>query len=347
MLRTPYACRANKTGTNQFYFRGSGDDYHEPEYLTQQMRGLVSDFRSSESELARVQETLREKSSALQSKKKQSMRMSQLTSADYQIIKEENQLKSDLSTVEQEIKDEAETLAKIKAHCSIQNTAGLQKELVLLNLEMQKAHTLIDDKGQEIEHAKLRNIELTISDKYMMYRELENKLDKVKRKRAALRQIVDDRMNAMNYLKVPVLDSSLEVRTSRTVLQKRVQPRIAEQWQEDRRQRRGEKYSRKIASLIEIIECLNERMSELDMEDSMVDTHELREKYLDRDHGLASEDEYEDEVPAESVLEESEISKADATISVPEEEEDRKGEGQKEEIVTETGLEEKNDQAEE
>lgn len=262
----------------EFYWRG-GNVLKEKEYLVDEYKKALTDFRKAESEYKQVQADLEIAHQELKTKEGYTSALANYLESDTEGSFTESQLKTKLVELETEISQLESELAQVKA---IQNPAvasSLQKEKAFLSIQIQQLIKSNSNCVEKNNFNRRRVAQIAISQRYQNQIELEKKISQMNRKRKYLRTVVNELKVEFDQLRPSIVPSTHSIREEKAVLLKGAEIEVATQIAQEKLKRHPPKYNLYFARTIDDIEELNQRLIDLRDEDSVVSTDELRTKY--------------------------------------------------------------------
>lgn len=281
MSRTsPYPKKpSSQFATPAFYWRG-GDVLREREYLADEYKKALTDYRKAELECKEVEKSLSSATETLQEREAISSTLANYLDADSEGNQTEQMYKRQLSEIEQQIKDAENELQEIRAIQHPAVASSLQREKAYLQLEMQRVNKAIELSRNQKEEDKRKLAEMTISKKFQQALDIEEKNIELNKKKSFLRQLVNRNKKEFDSTK-PVVGAQIseEAKSERQVLQSQIELEQSLDRAEEKKKRRPQKWNMQIDRLLAELEELNDRMYDLGMDDYTVDMEELRRKY--------------------------------------------------------------------
>lgn len=277
---SPYPKKpSSQFATPAFYWRG-GDVLREREYLADEYKKALSDYRKAEMECKEVEKSLSSASETLQEREAISSTLANYLDADAEGNQTEQMYKRQLSEIEQQIKDAEIELQEIRAIQHPAVASSLQREKAYLQLEMQRVNKAIELSRDQKDDDKRKLAELTISKKFQQALDIEEKNIELNKKKSFLRQLVNRNKKEFDSTK-PVIGGQIteEAKSEKQVLQSQIELEQSLDRAEEKKKRRPQKWNMQIDRLLAELEELNERMYDLGMNDYTVDMEELRRKY--------------------------------------------------------------------
>lgn len=289
----------------EFYWRG-GDTYREKEFVADEYKKALAEYRQAEQELKIVQAEVAAASETLSERDGYTTALAGFLDGDTDGFTEEVQLKQELAYVEREI---AEYEAELQRRQAIHNPAvsgALQKEKAYYLIEIQRATKAIENAQDESLHAREQLAACVVNNKYRNALQLESQLDKKLRKKKYLRSLVNRTKYAFDSRRPVTVTQTDEARSQRLAMQSGIELKMSIMRAEERVERRRQKHTNQINYLIDQIEELNVRMSEIGLESDCVDTEALRDKYFGNGAEEAQHEEEKKETVEEANKEEEE-----------------------------------------
>lgn len=263
----------------EFYWRG-GDKYREQEYVTDEYKKALADYRIAEQELRVVKEEVAAASETLNERDGYTSALAGFMDDDADGYQTEVELKQELARLEREIHEHEEELQRRQAVHNPAVAGGLQKEKAYYLIEIQRGAKAIDNAYEESVHAREQLAACAVNNRYRNALQLEFQLDKVARKKRFLRSLVNKTKYTFDTRRPVAAVQTNDARTQRIVLQNGIDLKMSLARAEEKKERRRAKHANQINFLICQIEELNIRMSDIGMESDVVDTEPLRSKYL-------------------------------------------------------------------
>lgn len=274
---------------SEFYWRG-GDKYREQEYISDEYKKALMEYRQAEIEYQQVENEVAMASTTLHERSNYTKALAGFLDGDTEGFTEENDLKRRLYQIEQEIRDEETELEKWQEVHNPAVASGLQKEKAYFLIEIQRNAKAISMSEEETELSKEQLSACTVNKKYRSAQQLEYQLDKLQKKKKFLRNLVNKTKNEFDNLKKDKPENTPEAKIERSLYQEEIDLKMTLMGGEEKKERRAVKHKNHLNFLIDQIEELNLRMSEIQLEDQMVDTDQLRDKYINNDNGNEEED---------------------------------------------------------
>ena len=263
----------------EFDWRG-GDTYREKEFVADEYKKALAEYRQAEQELKIVQAEVTAASETLLERDGYTTALAEFLDGDTDGFTEEAQLKHELACVEREI---AEHEAELQRRQALHNPAvsgALQKEKAYYLIEIQRATKAIENAQDDSLHAREQLAACVVNNKYRNALQLESQLDKKLRKKKYLRSLVNRTKYAFDSRRPVTVAQTDEARSQRLAMQSGIELKMSIMRAEERVERRRQKHANQINYLIDQIEELNVRMSEIGLESDCVDTDSLRDKYF-------------------------------------------------------------------
>lgn len=282
MSKAPYPKRQSaQYKAPAFYWRG-GDILKEREYLADEYKKALADYRKAEYELKMLEEELANANETLHEREGYTTALANYLDADAEGNQTEHDCKKQLAELELEIREAEVELQQVKAVHHPAVASGLQKEKAYLTIEMQRTIKAIDLTSEQQNDEKRKLAEISISKKYQTSVDLETKLMEIRRKSQFLRNLVNKNKKDFDNTKPVQAIQTPNARQERSVMSQVIDANYSLTRVNEKSKRRPGKWSAEIDRILTQIEDLNQRMSELGMsEDQMADIESLREKYMD------------------------------------------------------------------
>lgn len=266
----------------EFYWRG-GNKYREQEYITDEYKKALMEYRLAEQEYRQVEAEVSQASTTLSERTGYTQALAGFLDGDTEGFTEENELKQKLFQLEQEIREHENELEKRQEVHNPAVASGLQKEKAYYLIEIQRGTKSICLAEEESQTAREQLSACTVNNKYRTALQLEFQLDKLQRKKKFLRNLVNKTKYQFDTMKPNPPQNTAEAKTERALYHEGIDLKINVQEAEEKLERRPQKHANYINFLIDQIEELNIRMSEIGLDDDIVDTESLRQKYFGDD----------------------------------------------------------------
>ena len=169
-----------------FYWRG-GNVLREKEYLNDEYKKALAEYRRAELELKQVERECSDASQILNERDKYTSALANFLDADAEGGQTEIYKKQQLRKYEAEIKEVEQELIEARAVCHPAVASGLQKEKAYLLIEIQRNLKAIDLAEEQHEIAKRQLAACTVSNKYRQALGLEGQLQELTSKKNYLR----------------------------------------------------------------------------------------------------------------------------------------------------------------
>lgn len=281
MSKAPYPKRQSaQYKAPAFYWRG-GDILKEREYLADEYKKALADYRKAEYELKMIEDELANANETLHEREGYTTALANYLDADAEGNQTEQDCKRQLADLELEIQEAEAELQQVKAVHHPAVSSGLQKEKAYLTIEMQRTVKAIDLTSEQQNDEKRKLAEISISKKYQTAVDLETKMMEMRRKSQFLRSLVNKNKKDFDNTKPVQTIHTDNARQERSVMSQVIDANYSLTRTTEKEKRRPGKWNNEIDRILIQIEDLNQRMSELGMnEDQMVDIEALREKYF-------------------------------------------------------------------
>ena len=263
----------------EFYWRG-GNKYREQEYITDEYKKALMEYRLAEQEYRQVETEVSQASTTLSERSGYTQALAGFLDGDTDGFTEENELKQKLFQLEQEIREQENELEKRQAVHNPAVASGLQKEKAYYLIEIQRGTKSICLAEEESEMAREQLSACTVNNKYRTALQLEFQLDKLQRKKKFLRSLVNKTKYQFDTMKPNPPQNTQQAKDERAAYHEGIDLKLQVLEAEEKLERRPQKHANYLNFLIDQIEELNIRMSEIGLEDEIVDTEALRNKYF-------------------------------------------------------------------
>jgi hypothetical protein len=271
--KTPSKCRQEP-----YYWRG-GDVLREREYLTDEFKKALYDYRLAEFNLKQSEQELKQKNDLLYERDQYTQALAGFLDGDSEGGQIEGEYKRKLIAIEEEMALAERELRDARAIHHPAVASGLQKEKAYLIIENQRTSKAVDLADEQTLNAKRQLAACTVSNKYRTILAYEVKLLDLTRKKKFLRDRVILNKNQFDALRPVIAAKTPEAVTERTALFQVIEPSEVLTKLQDKLRQHPKKYDFRIERLIVDIEELNGRLLDLGLTDKVVDVNELRAKY--------------------------------------------------------------------
>ncbi|OHS95275.1 Psp-related protein [Tritrichomonas foetus] len=263
----------------EFYWRG-GDVLREREYLADEYKKALADHRKAEYEYKQIEKECLEASQVLSEREKYTSALANFLDADAEGGQIEAEKKRRLNELENEIKEAEAELNEARAVHHPAVASGLQKEKAYLLIEIQRGSKAIDLATEQHDNARRQLAACTVSNRYRQATELEGQYHDLSSKRNFLRSLVNKYKKEFDSTRPCAPSQTKEARLERAALMPQIDLDITIERGEEKKQRRPKKWDNRISRIIDEIDELNDRLTDLGLPDEVVDTEALREKYF-------------------------------------------------------------------
>lgn len=305
---------------SKFYFRG-GDVLREQEYLQDQYKKALADYRAAELSLKHIENQVQDATDVLNDQEGYTTALASFLEADTESSKKEIAMKQRLRELESEIDQYNQALTTVKATQNAAALAVLQKEKAYYMIEIQRGNKMIENYNTQNSNAIKQIAACTINKKYRDALDLEYQLNKTNQKKNHMKRLVQKLKNEFDSTRRVIPHSDSEARAIRSAMQANIEPKILLMREQEREERRKVKHEQHIDNLINQIEELNQRMIEIGMEEEdQIETDELRKRCINEDYS-DTDDEEEDEGNNDSISNKSSSKNNSNDNNVNEEEE--------------------------
>ena len=275
----------------EFYFRG-GDSLREQEYLQEEYKKALSDFRIAQQRLRQTQEEVQDATDVLAEREGYTNALATYLERDTQAATTENRMKNQLRQLEREIASVEITLKEVKSHQNPAALAALQKEKAHYMIEIQRGNRTIATQDELRDEAIRQIAACSVNGRYREARNLEYIADKTTNKKTRLRKSVMSLKKEFDIIipKTPAQDEYS--RRCRSALTANIKSKIDLYRVQEIEASRKPKHEKHINDLLDQICELNDRMVDIGIPDDVVNVDEFRERVLNEDY---SDDDIEDE----------------------------------------------------
>jgi hypothetical protein len=293
LRKTPYPKRPpSQYSTPAFYWRG-GDILREREYLADEYKKALVDFRRTESDLQQVESELHHANETLHEREGYTTALANYLDADTEGNQTEQDYKRRLMKIEADIKKAEGELKQVKAIHHPAVASVLQKEKAYLLIEAQRTQTAVDLTVEQDTNDKRKLGKISVSPKYQTSLDLETKVLDLSRKYQYLRSVVNKFKKLFDNTRAFPVSQSNEARAQRAAFASQIDAKYSRLRAREKMRRRPAKWEEQIERLILQLEELNDQMVAFGMpEDQLADVQELRTKYLPKE---ADEEEVKEE----------------------------------------------------
>ena len=293
--KAPFSKKPTSQHTKpEFYWRG-GNALQEREYLADEYKKALAEYRKVEFEYRQLERECAEKSQVLNEREQYTSALANYLDADAEGGQAEQDIKKQLAELETDIQESEIELQEAKQVHHPAVASGLSKEKAYLLIEMQRNTKAIDLANEQHENGVKQLAACMVSSKYKNACDLEAQRSELVSKKNFLRSQVNKYKKEFDITKPCPTQQSSEAKMQRSVLSPQVDLDIVLERGEEKKQRRNKKYGNRISRIIDQIEELNERMMDLGMDDDVVDTEELRNRYFPENNKNDHHDDDDDE----------------------------------------------------
>lgn len=280
---------------SKFYFRG-GDVLREQEYLQDQYKKALAEYRTAQANLKYIENQVRDASDVLSDQEGYTNALASFLEADTESSKKEIKMKQRLRELEAEIDQANREIAALKATQNQATLAILQKEKAYYLIEIQRGNKMIENYNLQSSNAIKQIAACTINKKYRDALNLEYQVSKTNQKKNYLKHQIQSLKNEFDSKRRIITCSDNESKAIRSAMIENIEPKIYLMRLKEKEERRKVKHEQHIDNLINQIEELNQRMLEIGMEEEdQVETEELRKRCVNEDYSDVDEEENENE----------------------------------------------------
>jgi hypothetical protein len=205
-------------------------------------------------------------------------------------------LKDILTALESEIIELQDQLTEIKGLHNPVAPAALQKEKAYYLIEIQRGTQEVAQNKEMSQERRRQIASCTAHPRYRRFLELGNEINRLSQKKLGLRQIVSQAQIQMQDLPVFVIPVDEDSRKERDALRRNIETKVHLLRMDERRKARSGKKRRELRFLIREIEEMNDRMRDVGLGKSVVETAEWRERLLGQKHCEEEEEEQKEQV---------------------------------------------------
>jgi hypothetical protein len=290
-MALPFAKKPSSQYKQEPYYWRGGDVLREREYLTDEFKKALTEFRRADFELKKVESELQQASDCLHEREEYTAALANFLDSDAEGGHLESEYKKRLAALEDEIRHAEAELAEARAVHHPAVASGLQKEKAYLTIENQRTSKAIDLSEEQCESAKKQLAACTVSNKYRSALDLERKVLDLSRKKTYLRQAVNEKKKEFDATRPIAAPQTADARRERSALVPQVELDEAFGQIEEKKQRRPKKWEFRLLHLMQQIEELNDRLTDLGMTEDVVDTTALRQQHFSGQAGASTEEE--------------------------------------------------------
>jgi hypothetical protein len=280
MTNLPFARKPpSKCKQEPYYWRG-GDVLREREYLADEFKKALYDYRLAEFNLKQSEQELKQKNDLLYERDQYTQALAGFLDGDSEGGQIEGEYKRRLIAIEEEMALAERELRDARAIHHPAVASGLQKEKAYLIIENQRTSKAVDLADEQTLNAKRQLAACTVSNKYRTILAYEVKLTDLLRKKKFLRERVIQNKFDFDALRPVIAAQTPEAVQERNALFACIKPSEELKKLEDKLVQHPKKFEFRLHRVIEDIEELNGRLLDLGLTANVVDVNELRAKYL-------------------------------------------------------------------
>jgi len=265
---------------SEFYWRGK-DPLREEEHLNEEYKRALAEYRKAKFEKYQLEVAVTKGMEILSERDGYSNALASCFDGDKDSLFKEDELKKELLRLENEISEKESQLYGIKLNQNPAYLASLAKELAFLTIEIQRGNKTISNLEEKKIEATKQFSACTISDTSMYSMDLEFQLKQKEKKYSLLRGKLNQLKGVFDTQSRVNLEQTPYFSKQRGEMYECVSTKCANKKLQGKLQHIEEKKEQYLSFLISQIEILNERLIELDLSNEIVNTEELRKKYLD------------------------------------------------------------------
>lgn len=276
----PFAKKASSQYAKaEFYWRG-GDVLREREYIADEYKKALAEYRRAELEYKQVERECSDASQILNEREKYTSALANFLDADAEGGQNEAYQKKRLTELENQIREAEAELNEVRSVHHPAVASGLQKEKAYLLIEIQRNAKAIDLADENQENNKRQLAACMISNKYTQATKLEGQLQDLTSKKNFLRNLVNKSKKEFDITKPCTTSQTKEARLERAALMPQVDLDLIAARGAEKKQRRPKKWDNRLSRMLDELDELNDRLTDFGLEDEVVDTEQLREKYF-------------------------------------------------------------------
>jgi hypothetical protein len=284
MKKTPYPKKpTSQYKTPPFYFRG-GNILREREYLADEYKKALADYRRAEYDLRQVEEELMNDHETLHEREGYTTALANYLDADTEGNQTEQEYKRRLMRLEADIKKLEGELQQARAVHHPAVAANLQKERAYLAIEIQRTQKAVELTDEQRHNERRKLAEVEIGPRYQTALDLETKVLDLNRKYQFLRSLVSRYKKDFDAARTVPLAQTDEARLERAAYGSLIDAKYSLTRADEKTKRKPGKWREQIDRLLLEIDDLNERMTDLAMPDEqLVDVARLRARFQPAD----------------------------------------------------------------
>ncbi|KAH0794202.1 Psp-related protein [Histomonas meleagridis] len=270
--KQPAKCR-----TTDFFWRG-GDPLREQEYLIEEYKKALAEFRQSEAQLKAAKKDVNDAQDVLNEREGYAIALASYLEQDTTYSRKERELRAELSDLESEIEKKDRELRVIKSIHNPATSSALVKENATYMIEIQRGNQTIENYRSQQDEYKRQMAACTVNNRYRHALELEYERDRTQNKKIHLHKIVNSTKNEFEEQKIIKILQDPDSRIERNALQRLVPLEVEIALLEEKLNLHPTKHDNYLSLLIDQIEELNSRMEEIGLGDEVVATGKIKEK---------------------------------------------------------------------
>ena len=278
----------------EFYWRG-GDPLTEQETLREEYRAALNQYREAERQKKEIERQLYEAQDTLSEREGYTSKLATFLDGNPDEQREENAKRQILREKETEIREKTQQLDEYK-HKQNKSFAGtLQSELAFLMIEIQRTEQTVTVSEKSKIDSKRQHAALECNPLFQQVQFKEFYADYLQQKNKSLKQCVEDRNKAVALAKTEMAGRDRDSWDQRNKMEGNIEIKIANRELQRKLDFHKAKHKAYIDYMFHVIESLNDRMDDLEMEEDKVDIQDLRSQV------------YPDEEPEEQCLDEEPV----------------------------------------
>lgn len=275
----------------EFYWRG-GDGVREQERIIEDYSRLLLIKRKSSEELKNLQNEVNESQTMLKERESYTTALADFLENDTNASNKESELKKEIKETEKRISELENELEGYTKYLAPNVLGSLQKENAYFLLEIQRMNKSYQNTLSRSDNYRNKLAEIVSSTRYRKAKDLEFKLKLKQTKKNELRKKVSNAKMENDSRSPPkTLIQTADGKEERKVLSKGISASLFVEQTEAKLESHPKKYNSQIEYRLQLIEELNDRMSDVGFEDGIVNVEELRAKYIEKEPNNEEEEE--------------------------------------------------------
>jgi hypothetical protein len=280
MASLPFARKTAREYKKEPYYWRGGDILREREYLADEHKKALAKFRRADFELKHVEQELRQATNCLCEREEYSTSLANGRDSFAQSGQVEGEWKPRLEILEVQIKEAEAELYETRAvhHPVVESGSEIDKDYLVI--ENHRTFKAIDLSEEQTTRAKRQLAACTVSTNYWLALSFGTKLDELARKRSFLRHLVNRSKREFDATHPVNPPQTEDTQKERAALLSQIDLEESILRGEEKRKRRRLTWEMRLKRMIKAIDELNGRLTDLGLVDDVVDTDELRARFL-------------------------------------------------------------------